>query len=126
LIPRAPSARLKRRLFPAATVASPAAALWTAPWARFAPAMCVVLLAAHFCSLTPSREASYLADSTGSNVLAGLSASLADFCATNTRAERMNTWTMPASMRTFDWTSASHSLTTTDSVPWWKTNIEKL
>jgi hypothetical protein len=125
-IPRAPSARLKRRLFPAAPAASPTTALLSVPWARFAPAMCVVLLAAHFCQLTPSRESDYLAASGGSNVLASLSANLIDFCATNTRAERLNIWTMPASMSTFDWTSPGHSLTTTDSFPSWKTNIQKL
>lgn len=84
--------------------------------------MCVVLLAAHLCSLTPSREGGYLAETGGSNMLA----SLANFCATNTRSERLNTWILPAAKSTFDWTSAVRSVTTTDSVPWWKTNIEKL
>jgi hypothetical protein len=129
-IPRAPSARLKARLFPAVPPARPAAGLAAAlravPWTRFAPAMCVVLLAARLCSNTPSKEAGYFEASGGSNVLASLSANLINFCATNTRAERMNSWTLPPTMRTFDWTSAGHSLTTTDSLPSWKTNIQKL
>jgi hypothetical protein len=95
-------------------------------WAPFAPALCVVLLMAHFYGATPGKDAGYLAVSGGSNVLASLSANLINFCATNTRAERLNIWAMPAAKATFDWTNAGHSVTTTDYFPSWKTNIEKL
>jgi hypothetical protein len=96
------------------------------PWARYAPAMCVVLLATLFCSMSPNKGDSYLAISGGSNAMAGLSASLRDFCATNTRAERMNNLAVPASMTTFDWTKTGHSLSTTDSFSSWRTNVHKL
>ena len=129
-IPRAPSARLKERLFPrevpVAANRSGVASLSAVPWARFAPAMCVVLLALIFGSMSPGEKAGYLAVSGDSNVLAGLAANMQGFCATNTRSERQNNWAMPASLTTFDWTKAGHSLSTTDSFPSWKTNIEKL
>jgi hypothetical protein len=94
-------------------------------WAKFAPAACIVLLIIIF-GMTPSAKTGYLAVSTGSNVMAGLSQNLLGFCATNTRSVQENTWEIPVSVATFDWTSGVRSLSTTGSLPLWKTNVQKL
>src|SRR5580692_481780 len=105
--PRAPSARLKERLFPAAAAPMPEAAPSVSMWARLAPAVCIAMLAAFF-SMTPHEKAGYLAVSGGSNVLASLSSNLLGFCATNTRCVQVNVAEMPDSAVTFDWTRGGH------------------
>ena len=151
-IPRRPSARLKRRLFPAPVEATPKSLIpaWsqstsgargaTRPtvealfpaWAKFAPICCILLLAMVFC-VGRREQTSYLAVTSGSNVLAGLSADLLAFCAADTLGERLNNCVMPvskltpvSSKPTFEWTRSGHFLSTTDSFPIWKTNLQKL
>jgi len=132
-MPRRPSARLKRELFPATAAADIGyAPLPVIPaWAKFAPAFCMLLLAMLFC-VGRRDQASYLAVSGGSNVLASLSSNLLAFCVTDTLGEGLNTWSMPApkvtkaAKPTFEWTKTGHFLSTTDSFPLWKTNLQKL
>lgn len=124
--PRRPSATLKARLFPAAALPKvEERAPGVSAWVKFAPALCVVMLAGFF-SLSPHDKPGYLATSSGSNALVSLSANLLGFCATNTRCVELNVAEMPADAITFDWTKGVHSLSTTGSFPLWKTNVPKL
>jgi hypothetical protein len=58
----------------------------------------------------------------GSNLLAGFSSNLAVMAAGESGPERENLW----SSITFEWTKAARSVSTMDSFPLWKTNIQKL
>lgn len=122
--PRRPSARLKRRLFgPAnrpASEASDFVALMPM-WVKFAPAMCMLLLISLFC-VPRHGQATFLAVSGGSNILASLSSNIAENCATDLRDQRQNVWRAV----TFDWTKEGRSLSTTGSFQSVRTNIQKL
>jgi hypothetical protein len=123
-MPRQPSEKLKRQLFPPATVWRPKPAPLVMPgWAKFALAPCLALLMVILVSADHHKKTSYLAMSgSSSNVLASLSSNLIACCLMDTQAEQANTWIMPTGL-SFDWTNRGRSLSTTGSFPLWNTNL---
>jgi hypothetical protein len=122
--PRHPSEKLRRQLFPPASVWQPKPAPLVVPgWAKFALVPCVAFLMVLILSAGHPKKNNYMAmTGSSSNVLASLSSNLIACCLMDTQSQQMNTWIMPAGL-SFDWTNRGRSLSTTGSFPLWNTNL---
>ena len=121
-VPRRPSARLKRRLFPS-TPAVGQEMPWVVSW-RWLAATASIMLVALIVSSQLDRRPVHASVSRSSGLLASLSLSnqsLASYYSPH-RHSHQNAWSVVRSAGTFEWTNTSRSDSTTGSFLLLKTN----